>query len=61
MKWTKVDHRTGEPIKGSGWYICDYVCGEYKAVSDDGRWILTKNGKIIGRYKTLKQAKSEAV
>lgn len=61
MKWVKVDHFTGKAIDDKGWHICDYIAGEYKAtVTDNGRWILTKNGIEIGKFKTLKAAKTEA-
>ena len=61
MKWIKIDHYTGKPISDKGWHICDYIAGEYKAiVTENGKWILTKNVNTIGTFKTLKAAKSEA-
>lgn len=61
MKWVKVDHYTGKPITDKGWHICDYISGEYKAiVTDNGKWILTKNENEIGIFKTLKEAKAQA-
>lgn len=61
MKWVKVDQYTGKPIPNKdGWHICDYISGDYKIISDNGKWILTKAGKTLGTYKTLKAAKAEA-
>ena len=61
MKWTKIDHYTNKPIeKNTGWHICDYVCGEYKIINDDGSWTLEKNRTKINTFKTLKAAKEAA-
>ena len=62
MKWIKVNHNTNNPIiPNSGWHICDYVCGEYRIINNDGNWILTKNGITVNQYKTLKAAKMAAI
>lgn len=67
MKWIKVDQRTGEPVKSTGYNFTqhDYVSGNYKIINRSfferkGAWTLTENGEEIGRYDTLKQAKASA-
>ena len=61
MKWIKIDQYTGKPIaNNNGWHICDYICGDYRIISDNGRWILTKAEIKIGTFKTLKAAKTQA-
>lgn len=62
MNWEKIDHFTGEPYKkdqSGAWRIVDYICGGYKIQHMfDGHRSVTFNGRELGRFKTLKAAKS---
>lgn len=66
MKWTKIDQRTGEPMKkGCNQFMPhDYVAGDFRIINkawmEPNGWILTCNGTEIGRFKTLKEAKAKA-
>lgn len=61
MKWTKVDQYTNQPVaRNSGWHIVDYISGDYRIVSDNGKWILRKSDELIAVFKTLKEAKAYA-
>lgn len=63
IRWEKVDHFTGEPYKkdNSRWTAVDYVAGDVKIETlFNGDRELTKGGKKIGTFKTLKAAKDYA-
>lgn len=67
MKWTKIDKRTGEPMKrGCNQLMAhDYIAGYFRIINNSWietklGWILTKDGEEIGRFNTLKQAKAKA-
>ena len=67
MKWTKVDQRTGEPMKkGYNQFMPhDYVADHFKIINRSWcetklGWILTVNGREIERFNTLKEAKARA-
>lgn len=67
MKWTKIDQKTGEVAKrGCGSFMPhDYIAGNFRIINNEWRekkfgWILTANGKEIGRFNTLKEAKKRA-
>ena len=66
MKWTKVDQKTGKPMKnGNSFCPHDYVSGCFKIINNDWLvrkqgWILQANGNEIGRFDTLKEAKARA-
>lgn len=63
MKWTKVDKRTGEPMKnGASFEPHDYVSGNFKIINNEFierklGWILTKDGEEVKRFNRLKEAK----
>lgn len=66
MKWTKVNCKTGEPCGSGFWH--DYECGNFKILNNEfwdktrnrTDWTLTANGKEIGTFKRLKDAKKRA-
>ena len=62
MTWDKINHFTGEPYKKNpkdgGWYIVDYVSGEYRISNMDDHWLATKGETKLGKFKTLKAAKA---
>ena len=67
MKWTKINPRTGEPAKRNcnSFEPHDYISGEFRIINKSfslrrGAWILTRGGNEVGRYDTLKQAKTVA-
>ena len=67
MKWTKIDQRTGEVVKrGCGSFEPhDYICGAFRIINNEWKerklgWHLTCNGNEIGRFNTLKEAKTRA-
>lgn len=67
MKWTKVDPRTGEPMKRSvnQFEPHDYMAEGFKIINKSwiectNGWILTKDGTEVGRFNTLKAAKAKA-
>lgn len=67
MKWTKVNQKTGEPVKRTGYNFMqhDYVSGNFKIINNSFMerklaWVLTCNGNEVGRFDTLKQAKERA-
>ena len=67
MKWTKIDQRTGEPMKRSVNQLMahDYIAGDFRIINNAWKerkqgWILTCNGNEIGRFDSLKQAKARA-
>ena len=67
MKWTKIDQKTGEPMKkGCNQFMPhDYVSEDFRIINNEWResrngWILTRNGEEVGRFNTLKEAKMAA-
>lgn len=64
LTWSKVDHFTNKPYKrdNSGdWHIVDYISGDFR-ISElpNGDRELTKGGRKLGIFKTLKAAKAYA-
>lgn len=62
MTWEKIDHFTGQlykkNTKSGSWYIVDYISGDFRITElQNGDRELTKSGKKLGRFKTLKAAK----
>lgn len=65
INWEKIDHFTGAPykkdVKSGAWYIVDYKAGDLRITEmPDGKRELTKGGKKLGQFKTLKAAKEFA-
>ena len=67
MKWIKIDQRTGEPAKRNcnSYMPHDYIAEDFRIINKSfterkGAWILSRAGNTIGRYDTLKQAKTAA-
>lgn len=67
MKWIKIDKKTNKPVeRGCNSFMPnDYICGEYRIINNSfsvrkNAWTLTKAGKEIGKYNTLKMAKATA-
>ena len=65
MEWKKVDHFTGKEYKKApndgSWHIIDYVCGDIMiAELFDGKREVSKDGKVVGTFRTLKAAKAFA-
>lgn len=67
MKWTKIDQKTGEPAKRNcnSFMPHDYISGGFRIINNEWfsrklGWILTYNGKEVGRFNTLKEAKTRA-
>ena len=67
MKWTKIDQKTGEPMKKGCNQLMphDYVSEDFRIINNSWRetklgWILMKENKEIGRFNTLKEAKKRA-
>ena len=65
MNWMKVDHFTGEEYKkkpnDGSWHIIDYVSGDLMIEElFDGKREVSKNGKVVGVFRTLKAAKAFA-
>lgn len=67
MNWTKIDQRTGKPAKRNcnSFMPHDYIAQDFRIINNSfserkGAWILTKAGNTIGRFDTLKQAKTTA-
>ena len=65
IKWEKIDHFTGEPYKknpkSGNWNVVDYIAGELRITElSNGDRLLTKGGKEVGTFKTLKAAKAYA-
>lgn len=65
INWEKIDHFTGEPYKknprSGSWNIVDYLAGDIR-ISElpNGYREVTKSGKSLGTFKTLKAAKAFA-
>lgn len=67
MKWTKINQRTGEVFKRgcNSFEPHDYIAGNFRIINNEWLvrkqgWILQANGREIGRFDTLKQAKTRA-
>lgn len=67
MKWTKIDQKTGEQAKRSfnSFMPHDYIAQDFRIINNSfterkNAWILTRAGNTIGRFDTLKQAKTAA-
>ena len=67
MKWTKINQKTGEPAKRNcnSYMPHDYIAENYRIINNSFSlrklaWTLTKDGKEIGKFDSLKQAKSFA-
>ena len=67
MKWTKINQKTGEVFKKGCNSLMphDYISGCFRIVNNSFTesklgWILTKDGKEIARFNTLKEAKTRA-
>lgn len=60
MKWIKVDYK-GDVIRpNTGWHLCNYKSGAFEIINAGGKYILKKDGDVIGTFKTLKAAKATA-
>lgn len=64
MEWQKINHFTNEPYKKNpkdgGWYVVDYISGDYRISNMSDHWLVTKCGESLGKFKTLKAAKTFA-
>lgn len=67
MKWIKIDQKTGEIAKRgcNSFMPHDYISGDYRIINNSFSirrlcWVLTRNGEVVGKFDTLKEAKSKA-
>ena len=67
MKWVKIDQKTGKPAQRNrnSFMPHDYTAEDFRIINKSfserkGAWILTRAGNTIGRFDTLKQAKTAA-
>lgn len=64
MKWKKINQRTGEPARRGNYSFepHDYVYENYRIINNSFHlrkkaWTLTKDGKEVDKFDTLKAAK----